>query len=377
MMKTWGVIVAAIGVFVAAGVAEVPFRARTRPSPIPAQRPAVPIGQPVAIPTPLGLPPVPIPADNPPTKETIALGRRLFFDKLLSKDGTVSCASCHDPKHAFADPRRVSLGVNETPGTRQGMVVVNAAYNLTQFWDGRVTTLEEQAAGPVANPVEMAHSLAGVERKLMGSPKYVKLFEEAWGPGRITYAMVAKSISSYERTLISGNSPFDRYFYGGDKTAMSESAIRGLKFYLNPSLKAANCVSCHRIDKDFATFTEEKFHNTGVAWNPEKNEITDMGRFAVTGNPRQPGAFRVPTLRNIALTAPYMHNGSMKTLEEVVDFYAGGGRPNPFLSNDVSAKNWPEIPAGELEQAKKDLVEFMKALTGDVPPGAGPPEDEE
>lgn len=374
-MKLWGVWLVFLAVAAAPAQSEAPFRARSRPSPIPASRPAIPIGQPVTIPTPLGLPPVPVPADNPPTRETIELGRRLFFDPILSKDGSISCSSCHDPKRGFADPRRVSLGVNNAAGTRQAMTVLNAAYHLTQFWDGRAPTLEEQAKGPVPNPVEMAHSLAGVERKLMANPRYVKLFAEAWGPGRITYEMVAKSIASYERTLISGNSPFDRYYYGGDKTAMSESAIRGLQFYLNPSLKAANCVSCHRIDKEYATFTEEKFHNTGVAWDPVTKQITDMGRFAVTGNPRQPGAFKVPTLRNIALTAPYMHNGSLKTLEEVIDFYAEGGRPNQFLSNDVSAKGWPDIPREQFEQAKKDLVEFMKALTGEMPPGAEPPED--
>jgi cytochrome c peroxidase len=375
-MRFWALALmgATVAVFLAAET-DIPFRARSRPSVVPGKRAAKPVGEPIKIPTPLGLPPVPIPADNPPTKETVALGRKLFFDPLLSRDGSLSCASCHDPKRGFADPNRVSSGVNKLVGNRQAPTVLNAAYNDFQFWDGRAQTLEEQAGGPVENPVEFAHSLAGVERKLMASPKYADLFAKAWGPGRITWEMAAKSIASYERTLVSGNSPFDRYYYGGDKTAMNESAIRGLKFYLNPSLKSANCVSCHRIDEKFSTFTEARFHNTGVAWDPNTLTITDFGRSAITGNAKQTGAFHTKTLRNIALTAPYMHDGSMKTLEEVVDFYFNGGRPNPALSNDMPAPGLPDIPKDQQDQAKKDIVEFLKALTGDTPPGAGPPED--
>jgi cytochrome c peroxidase len=207
----------------------------------------------------------------------------------------------------------------------------------------------------------------------MAIPVYVDLFATAWGPGRITYDIVAKSIASFERTLVSGNSPFDRYYYGGDKSAMSESAIRGLRLYLNPSLKAANCVSCHRIDQEHSTFVEARFHNTGVAFDPVTRRILDVGRFGIDGNQRLLGAFKTPTLRNIALTAPYMHNGSMKTLEEVIDFYFEGGRVNPTISNDMSMPGLPDIPKEEQAQAKKDLVEFMKALTGDIPENAGPP----
>jgi cytochrome c peroxidase len=353
----------------------VPFRSRSREPQVTPKRVSFPIGVPVEIPTPLGLPPVPIPPDNPPTRETIALGRKLFFDKILSRDNTVSCASCHDPKAGMADPRAVSLGVGDLPGTRNAPTVINAAYNPMQFWDGRVVTLEEQAFGPVDNDVEFIHSHAGVERKLAASPEYVDLFAKAWGPGPITYDMVAKSIASYERTLVSGNSPFDRYFYGRDRNAMSESAIRGLQLYLDPSLKAANCVSCHRIDADYSTFVEPRFHNTGVAFDPVTRTILDLGRWAITRDPTQVGAFRTPTLRNIALTAPYMHNGSMKTLEETVDFYFEGGRPNQHISNDMPAPGLPDIPKEQQAQAKKDLVEFMKALTGDFPPGAAPPEE--
>ncbi len=356
------------------GGESLPLRARSRGNGVPPSRPAIPIGQVITFDAPLGLPPVPIPKDNPLTRETIFLGRKLFFEKLFSRDNTLACSSCHDPRHGFADPRPVSEGVNGQKGTRNAPTVLNAAYNEILFWDGRAPTLEAQAGGPVDNPVELAHSLIGVERKLAAQPEYVELFEKAWGPGRITYEMVAKSLASYQRTLVSGNSPFDRYYYGGDKTAISESAIRGLKYYLNPSLKAANCVSCHRIDVKFSTFTEPRFHNTGVSFNAQTGQLGDLGRWLIRPGPKMAGAFRTMTLRNIALTAPYMHDGSMKTLEETIDFYFDGGRPNGNISVDMPDPGLPDIPKAEQEQAKKDLVEFMKTLNGDIPPDAVPPD---
>lgn len=334
----------------------------------------LPIGKPIEIRAPLGLPPVPIPDDNPPTAETVALGRKLFFDPVFSRDGKISCASCHDPKAGMSDPRPVSEGVAGKKGTRNAPSILNVAYASPLFWDGRAATLEKQAEMPVGNPLEMNHSLIGVARKLMASPEYVRLFAKAWGEGPVSYEMVAKSLASYERTLVSGNSPFDRYYYGGEKTAMNESAIRGLKLFLDPSLKAANCVSCHRLDAEFSTFTEPRFHNTGVSMDLKTGAMKDLGRYDITGNERHKAAFRSLTLRNIALTAPYMHDGSMKTLEEVMDFYFDGGRPNVFISNDMPAPGLPNIPKEEQAQAKKDLVEFLKALTGDMPPGAAPPE---
>jgi len=357
---------------------DAPPRARSYRTPVPAARKVFPIGKPVAIPAPLGLPPVPIPADNPPTAETIALGRKLFFDKLFSRDNSISCASCHDPKFAMADPRQFSLGVGGAPGTRNAPAVVNAVFNNTQFWDGRAVSLEQQAEGPTANPVEFQHSLVGVERRLNADPNYVALFERAWGPGPITYEMVEKSIASYERTLVAGNSPFDRYYYGGDTTALSASAIRGLKLFLNPSLNGPSCVSCHRIDPQFATFTDVRFHNTGIAWDPVAQAMKDIGRQAVAPNERgiqTIGAFKPPTLRNIALTAPYQHDGSMKTLEEVVDFYFQGGRKNPSLSQDMPRLPFEAsiVPPGTEAQAKADIVEFLKALTSDPPEGASAP----
>lgn len=371
----WKWVLAAAAALTAAETAPGIFRSRARITPKPAARAAFPIGKPVKIPTPLGLPPVPIPKENPPTAETITLGRKLFFEKMLSRDNTLSCASCHDPKAGMADPNPVSAGFLKLKGNRNAPTVLNAAYNPMQFWDGRALSLEQQTEGVVNNPIEFAHSLVGVERRLVASPAYVKLFERAWGPGPITYEMVAKSIASYERTLVSGNSKFDRYYYGGDKTALSESAIRGLKLYLNPSLKAANCVSCHRIDEEHSTFVEDRFHNTGVAFDPKSLKILDMGRWAITKDPALVGAFRTMTLRNIALTAPYMHDGSIKTLEEVIDFYFDGGRPNQYISHDMPAPGLPEIPKAEQAQAKRDLVEFLKSLTGDMPAGMSAPSE--
>jgi len=192
---------------------------------------AVPIGIPVKIKAPLGLPPVPIPPDNPPTAEMIALGRRLYYDPTLSADNTIACASCHDPAFGFTDGKQFSEGVNRKKGGRNAPTVLNAAYYTSQFWDGRAPTLEKQAEGPVQNPVEMAHTLEGVERKLTADPSYRSAFEKAFGTGPITYEKVEKAVASFERTVITGNSPFDRYLYGGDKTALSASARRGLEVF--------------------------------------------------------------------------------------------------------------------------------------------------
>ncbi|MFN7925698.1 MAG: cytochrome c peroxidase [Bryobacteraceae bacterium] len=312
------------------------------------------------------------PEDNPPTEETIYLGRKLFFDGALSRDGSVSCASCHDPRAGFSDSRRVSAGFEGRVGDRQSMVVVNAVHSFAQFWDGRALTLEQQAEGPVQNPLEMAHSLIGVQRKLAADPEYVRLFEKAFGPGPIVYDMVAKSLATYERTLVSGNSAFDRYYYGNDPKAMNASAIRGLKFFLDNTLDGPNCVSCHRIEAGYATFTEPRFHNTGISIDPVTGSMRDLGRYRVTGADKDRGAFKVPTLRNIALTAPYMHDGSIKTLEEAVKFYFEGGRHNAQISGVMPHAPLHNISAADQPRAIVDLVEFMKALTGEPPPLGSP-----
>ncbi|MGB9197261.1 MAG: cytochrome-c peroxidase [Terriglobales bacterium] len=193
-----------------------------------------PIGKTVTIKPPLGLPPVPIPADNPPTAETIALGRRLYYDPILSADGTISCASCHGPETGFTDRGSVSTGVGGKKGSRHSPTVINSAYNEVQFWDGRAPSLEEQAKGPIANPVEMATTHEAAVARIQADPKYVALFKQAWRTDHITIDLVVKSIASFERTVLCGNSPFDRFYYGHDKKALSASAQRGLKLFMDP-----------------------------------------------------------------------------------------------------------------------------------------------
>ncbi len=324
---------------------------------------AIPIGRVVEIEAPLGLPPVPIPANNPPTRETIALGRRLYYEFALSSDNTISCASCHMPGMAFSDGRRVSTGVRGQQGTRNSPSVVNSAYWTLQFWDGRAGSLEKQSEGPVANPVEMAHSLHGVAQQLAQDPTYVAQFTAAFGPGPITYEKVEKCIASFERTVLSGNSAFDRYYYGGDKSAMTEAQIRGLQLFRDP--KKGNCETCHTIGESYALFTDNKFHNIGVGF--ASDQTNDQGRAAISGDVQETGAFRTPTLRNVALTAPYMHDGSLKTLKDVMDFYVGAGNSNPYLDKEVHSLGFLT------GQERQDLIEFMQALTGDMPSDVGPP----
>ena len=328
-----------------------------------APRPVSPAGKPVQITTPLGLPPVVSPADNPPTAETIALGRKLYYDPILSVDNTVSCASCHHPDHGFSDGLQVSTGVNGKTGTRNSPTVFNSAYFATQFWDGRASSLEAQAEGPVQNPVEMAHTLRGVEQRLMADPEYRALFKQAFGSDVITYQMVEKAIATFERTVISGNSPFDRYYYGHDSKAMNESAIRGFKVF--SSADKGNCSACHVISQDYALFTDNKFHNIGVG--VEDQQPTDLGRFQVTKTDPDRGAFKTPSLRNVALTAPYFHDGSLKTLKDVVDYYIGAGNSNPYMDKQIHVLDFLS------GQERADLVAFLEALTGDMPPDVGPP----
>ena len=300
----------------------------------PERRPAIPIGKTVEIKAPLGLPPVPIPADNPPTAETIALGRRLYYDPILSVDNTIACASCHSPQFGFTDGKRFSEGVKKQLGGRNAPTVINSAYYSLQFWDGRAPSLEKQAEGPVQNSVEMTHTLEGVEKALNASASYRADFEKAFGPGPITYEMVEKSIATFERTVLSGNSPFDRYLYGGDKKALSDSARRGLEVFRDP--KRGNCAVCHSIGEKDSLFTDNKFHNIGVGVKDEK--LLDLGRFLITKVEADSGAFKTPTLRHITQTGPYMHDGSIKTLDEVRDFYIGAGSSNPHRDKEIRVR---------------------------------------
>ena len=337
--------------------------------PEPPSGPIMPVGESQAIEPPLGLPEVAVPADNPPTAETVALGRQLYYDKTLSVDNSIACASCHDPGAGFADPNQFSEGVGGELGGRQAPPVMNAAYFTAQFWDGRAASLEEQAGGPVENPIEMAFTHEGVIERLSEDPVYTELFKEAWGEGPIAFEMVAKSIASFERTVLVGNSPFDRYMFGDDKEAMSEDAIRGLDVFTDP--EKGNCEVCHEINEEegYALFTDNKFHNLGVGAELD-GSMADIGRFEVSQVETDKGAFKTPHLRNIADSAPYMHDGHLKTLKEVVDFYVGAGNSNDFRDEEIHELD--HLSA----QERADLIAFMEALSGEYPEDVGPPHGE-
>jgi cytochrome c peroxidase len=324
----------------------------------------MPTGKTIVITAPLGLPPVPVPRDNPPTAETIALGRRLYYDTALSADNTVSCATCHNPSMGFTDAKPVSNGVQNKTGTRSAPTVINSAYSELQFWDGRAPSLEKQAEGPMANPVEMAHSLTGIVAQLQKDASYRDEFKQAWGTDEITIDMVTKSIASFERTVLSGDSPFDRFYYGGDKNALSASAQRGMKVFQNP--KRGNCAVCHTMGKNYALFTDNKFHNIGIGADT-RGEFTDTGRFSQTKNVADMGAFKTPTLRNCTQTAPYMHDGSMPDLKSVIDHYIGGGNSNPHLDKQMHVLDFLS------GQEREDLLEFLKSLSTSLPSDVWPP----
>lgn len=281
----------------------------------------------------------------------------LYFSPVLSVNKSLSCASCHDPKNAFADGKRVSTGVHGKTGTRNAPTVLNAAYYKRQFWDGRAASLEEQASGPMMNPVEMGHSLEALLLACDEDGELRRAMTNVYGEGPITIKSVTKAIAAFERTLLSGNSPFDRYRYGGGASALSEPAKRGLEVFLAPG--KGHCNVCHVIGPKFATFTDDSFHNIGVGLDPQ-GEIVDEGRFKVTKREADRGVFRTPSLRNVALTAPYMHDGSLKTLKDVVDFYVGGGSSNPNLDKQIH-------PLNLTRQEREDLVAFLESLTGEMP----------
>jgi cytochrome c peroxidase len=313
-----------------------------------------------------------VPPENPVTPEKVALGRQLYYDKRLSKDGSVSCATCHDPAKGFADGRKVAEGIAGKKGARNSPSVLNAVFYEFQFWDGRAASLEEQAKGPLVNAVEMGFDnhdqVVGVVR---GVPEYAAEFRRLFGRDATIDDVVA-AIASFERTVISGDSPFDR-FMAGDQGALTDAAKRGWELWNGK----ARCNTCHPFGDATPNFSDNKFHNIGVAaknrdfaalareaasvQDPAKlafhADFTELGRYVATRQPKDIGAFKTPGLRDVALTAPYMHDGSEATLLEVVAFYDKGGEPNPYLDGGI-------VPLKLTEQEHKDLVAFMEALTG-------------
>ena len=301
---------------------------------------------------PLGLPPIFWPEDNPYTPEKRELGWLLYFDARLSSDGSVSCATCHRPDKAFTDGAPASIGINGQKGGRSAPTVINRAYSMAQFWDGRADTLEDQAKGPIANPIEMtsrkdsAAAHQACVDTLRGIPGYVKRFEQVFGTKNFTIDHVAQAIATFERTVLSGNAPFDKY-KAGDKKAMTEEQVRGMNVFYDK----AQCDRCHIG----FNFTDGSYMNIGIGMDKPN---PDLGRYVVTKKEPDKGAFKTPTLREIEHTAPYMHDGSIKTLEEVVEHYDKGGIKNAWLNEQMK-------PLNLTKQDKSDLVAFMKALSGE------------
>lgn len=289
---------------------------------------------------------VPIPSSNVNYAAKIELGKQLYFDGRLSKNNAISCAFCHNPGTGFADSRQTSIGVGGGIGGRQSPTVYNTGFNHVQFWDGRARSLEEQAIGPIHNPVEMAETHEHVVAKLGKIKGYQQEFRAVFGT-EVNLQGIAEAIAAYERTVLSTNSAFDKYVLG-DVKAMDEAAARGLGLFKGK----ARCILCH----NGPNFTDNQFHNLGVPQVGPMKE--DLGRYNVTRADKDKGAFKTPTLRSVTETAPYMHDGAFKTLEEVVDFLDQGGGTNPTLSPLMR-------PLGLTTEEKADLVMFLKALTGE------------
>jgi cytochrome c peroxidase len=280
---------------------------------------------------------MPVPVENPVTSEKIDLGRRLFFDRRLSRDGSIACASCHNPDRVFSDGRPVAIGILKRAGRRNVSALINRGYGRSFFRDGRAATLEEQVLKPIQDANEMDMTLA-----------------EASARVHLPVEDISRALATYVRSILSGDSRFDRYISGNHR-ALSREEQTGLQIFRGKG----NCTACHVGP----TFTDERFHNTGVAWQEPSpglgkvGSFADEGRFAVTWNETDRGAFKTPTLREVARTGPYMHDGSLTTLSDVIDFYDRGGRVNPFLDPEVH-------PLALTVPEKRALVAFLRTLSG-------------
>jgi cytochrome c peroxidase len=288
---------------------------------------------------------MPVPASNPLSPEKVWLGRRLFFDRRLSRDKSLSCAGCHDPAKVFTDGKALSEGVFHRRGTRNVPTLTNRGYGSTFFWDGRASTLEEQVLQPIQNPLEMGMTVEEVMARLLRDRHYRAQFQQAFGR-EVNREDLARALASYVRSILSGDSPYDRYL-NGTPDALSAEAREGLRIFRGKG----NCITCHVGPN----LTDERFHNTGVAWRDGK--LTDPGRFAVTEKDQDRGAFKPPTLREVARTAPYMHDGSIATLEGVIDYYDRGGNRNPGLDAEIR-------PLHLSSDEKKNLIAFLHCLNG-------------
>ncbi len=315
---------------------------------------------------PACFPEVPVPVDNPQTVAGVQLGRRLFYDPILSGDSTQSCSSCHLPKGSFTDNLATSKGIDGINGKRSAMSLLNIAYVSPLFWDGRVNTLEEQALRPVEDPIEMHATWPNVVERLKKHPTYPVLFRQAFGitnKSEITKELAAKALSQFERILISsGKSRFDRFYCDKELDVLTPDEENGYKIYFNldPALPDGQCFHCHNNP---ALFTQNQFFNNGLDSAPNLTEFADLGRGQFTGVKADNGTFRAPTLRNIEMSAPYMHDGRFKTLEEVIDHYSDNVQPALNLGQFADQLGYPPNFGGLKPKEKAYLLKFLKTLT--------------
>jgi cytochrome c peroxidase len=333
---------------------------------------------------PLGLPPLPVPPAGLPTPAQIDLGRRLFFDRRLSHNGTISCAMCHVPEQGFTSNEiATAVGIEGRTVRRNTPTLYNVGHAERLFHDAREDRLEQQIWGPLLAANEMGNpSVGAVLATVRAVPEYRRLFEAAFGSAEPSMESVGAALAGYERTLVSGDSAFDRWRYGGDEAALSAAAQRGAALFTGE----ARCGACHLVGERFALFTDHGLHNTGVGFRASMRPAetrrrvqvapdtflsfdpaviaasaepppNDLGRYEITLDPADRWKYRTPTLRNVALTAPYMHDGSLATLGDVVAFYDAGGVPNPGLDPRIR-------PLGLSETQRRDLVAFLQGLTG-------------
>jgi cytochrome c peroxidase len=301
---------------------------------------------------------------KPPSPASVRLGRWLFYDTRLSADKSIACATCHRPDYAFTEPTPVSSGIRGQKGDRRAPTFINRAVTLAPhfFWDGRARSLEDQVLGPIANPIEMGNTHEAMIDTLSRVQGYRPYFKEAFGTEEITKERVAQAIADYERTRVSGNSPYDRWRFNKEKDAVSAAAKRGHDLFFD----TAGCVTCHTG----SSFSDSLFHNLGIGWDPATKTFKDEGRYLVTKKPEDLGAFKTPVLRDVARHPPYMHDGSIATLREVVELYNKGGIPNPNLTRGRIR------PLDLKDEDITALVAFLESLNGegfqDTPPRAFP-----
>jgi cytochrome c peroxidase len=331
----------------------------------------------------LGLPALEVPAENPITPEKVALGRKLFFDRRLSPNGTMSCAMCHVPEQGFtAHELATPVGMEGRSVRRNAPTVLNAGFQKRLFHDGREVSLEDQVWGPLLAPNEMGNpSIGFVVERIRALRDYAGLFEAAFGGKPASSERIGAALAAYERTLVAGDSRFDRWRFGGDAAALTDVEKRGFELFVGK----ARCAACHRVGERDALFTDHGFHNTGIGWRqtyavPERTRVEiapgvfaeldrktvesfseppakDVGRYEITLDPRDRWAYKTPSLRNVARTAPYMHDGSLATLEAVIEFYDRGGVDNPEKSPLVA-------PLGLSADERAALAAFLRSLTG-------------